>query len=193
MKLPLCHKKAKRIINHPSFDLLSFDYDYSLIELESAVDLAANSHIRPVCLPSGSSTYTGVPAIATGWGEVITEIPNIGYLSTKLREVVLNVLSNNACQKMMDADPYSRRRITGRMMCANVNKGRKPACRGESGGGLVISRSGDGLNPNYELIGIGNLGHVCAKPKHAVVYSRVTEAMSWIHSITGPLNTCSRT
>ena len=37
-----------RIVEHPSYDTKTNNYDFSLLKLKSKVNFAANSHIRPV-------------------------------------------------------------------------------------------------------------------------------------------------
>lgn len=181
-------KNVKRIIDHPSYNTRSLDYDFALLELDSAVDFASNSHIRPACLPTGSDSYSGFKAIVTGWGTTSSG----GSQSSKLREVTVDVLSNAQCK----ASSYSNSDITDRMLCAAVNGGGKDACQGDSGGPLVSSGTGDGVTPgsNYDLIGVVSWGIGCAMADYPGVYSRVTEALSWIESNTsGSFNTCPRT
>jgi len=181
-------KNVKRIIDHPSYNSNSLDYDFALLELDSAVDFASNSHIRPACLPTGSDSYAGLKAIVTGWGTTSSG----GNLSSKLREVTVDVLTNKQCK----ASSYGNSDITSRMLCAAVNGGGKDACQGDSGGPLVSSGTGDGVTPgnNYELIGVVSWGNGCALANYPGVYSRVTEAITWIESNTsGSFNTCPRT
>jgi len=181
-------KNVKRIIDHPSYNTNTLDYDFALMELDTPIDFAANSHIRPACLPTGSDSYAGFQAVVSGWGTTSSG----GSQSSKLREVTVDVLSNDQCK----ASSYSNSDITARMMCAAVNGGGKDACQGDSGGPLVTASNGNGVTPgqNYELVGVVSWGVGCALANYPGVYARVTEALTWIDSNTsGSFNTCPRT
>jgi len=166
------------IKDHPSYDHPTTDYDFSLLKLASDIDFEANSHIRPVCLPTDSTnTYAGQKATVTGWGTTSSG----GSTSNVLLEVDVNVLSNEECKNNYNYPPA---RITGQMMCANVNGGGEDACQGDSGGPLVSASSGDGVTPgqNYDLIGVVSWGWGCADANYPGVYARVTEQLSWINN-----------
>ena len=45
-----------QIIDHPNFNVITLDYDYSLLKLDSNVEF--NTHIRPVCLPASNTAYS---------------------------------------------------------------------------------------------------------------------------------------
>jgi len=177
-------------IEHGSYDKQTTDYDLSLLKMKSAINFEDYPHIRPICLPSDTSEdYAGFTATVTGWGTLSSG----GSTSDQLREVDVNVLTNNEC---VDDYKYGSSQITDRMLCANVAGGGKDACQGDSGGPLVTSGSGDGVTAgqNYELIGVVSWGIGCAHKKYPGVYARVTDQLSWITSnaaVSG--NTCPRT
>ena len=128
-----------QIKNHPNYDDLTTDYDFSMLKLKSSINFCNFPHIRPVCLPSDSSlNYALETATVTGWGTTSSG----GSLSSKLREVDVKVLTNSQC----GADySYPSAWITERMLCANVAGGGKDACQGDSGGPLVTA-SGPGYS-----------------------------------------------
>merc|ERR1739848_160592 len=182
-------KNVVRVIDHPSYDRSTLDYDFSLLQLDSAIDFASNEHIRPVCLPSDdSNTYAGQQATVTGWGTTSSG----GSTSSTLREVVVQVLSNTECTNK----GYTTSDITANMICAGVEAGGKDSCQGDSGGPLVSSGSGDGVTAgqNYEQIGVVSWGYGCAVARYPGVYARTSKVISWINSNTsGSFNTCPRT
>merc|ERR1712142_1437187 len=182
-------KNVVRVIDHPSYDRSTLDYDFSLLQLDSAIDFASNEHIRPVCLPSDdSNTYAGQQATVTGWGTTSSG----GSTSSTLREVVVQVLSNTECTNK----GYTTSDITANMICAGVEAGGKDSCQGDSGGPLVSSGSGDGTTAgqNYEQIGVVSWGYGCAVARYPGVYARTSKVISWINSNTsGSFNTCPRT
>merc|ERR1712142_378423 len=182
-------KNVVRVIDHPSYDRSTLDYDFSPLQLDSAIDFASNEHIRPVCLPSDdSNTYAGQQATVTGWGTTSSG----GSTSSTLREVVVQVLSNTECTNK----GYTTSDITANMICAGVEAGGKDSCQGDSGGPLVSSGSGDGVTAgqNYEQIGVVSWGYGCAVARYPGVYARTSKVISWINSNTsGSFNTCPRT
>jgi len=182
-------KNVVRVIDHPSYDRSTLDYDFSLLQLDSAIDFASNEHIRPVCLPSDdSNTYAGQQATVTGWGTTSSG----GSTSSTLREVVVQVLTNTECTNK----GYTTSDITANMICAGVEAGGKDSCQGDSGGPLVSSGSGDGVTAgqNYEQIGVVSWGYGCAVARYPGVYARTSKVISWINSNTsGSFNTCPRT
>jgi len=175
-------------INHPRYDASTTDYDFSLVKLSEPVDFSQHPHIRPICLPADDSeTYADFDAIVTGWGTTSSG----GSTSAKLREVVVQVLSNEQCRKTQ----YASSEITDQMLCAGVDNGGKDACQGDSGGPLITSGGGDGTTPgqNYEHIGVVSWGIGCALADYPGIYARTTTQLSWIDSITGSsFNTCPR-
>ena len=115
------------IKDHPLYDDITTDYDFSLLRLITALDFFLHPQIRPICLPVvDENTYTGALAKVTGWGTTTSG----GSTSNILREVDVTVLSNRACQEDYS---YPSSWITEQMMCANVPGGGKDACQGDSG------------------------------------------------------------
>jgi len=164
------------IKNHPDYDGQKYDYDFSMLKLKSEVDFCSYPHIRPICLPPDTSdNYAGDKAITTGWGTTSSG----GSVSNELREVTLDVITNNQCKNNF---AYSSSMITSQMLCANVDGGGKDACQGDSGGPLVTSKGGSGVTAgeNYLLIGVVSWGYGCAQAEAPGVYARVTSQLTWI-------------
>jgi len=122
----------------------------------------------------------------SGWGTLSSG----GQLTTKLRKVNVNVMSIPACRSL----GYNPSWITGQMLCANVPRGGKDACHGDSGGPLFTAGDGDGRTPgqNNELIGVVSWGNGCGKERYPGVYARVTEVLKWIQTKISGSVTCSR-
>jgi len=166
------------INNHPDYNDWTLDFDFSMVQLKTAVDFSSYPHIRPACLPTDTTNdFAAQVATVTGWGT----LQEGGGLSSTLQEVDLNILTNDQCKNDYD---YSPSDITDSMLCANIPGGGADACQGDSGGPLVTSSGGDGVTPgqNYELIGVVSWGIGCARPTYPGVYARVTNQLSWIQS-----------
>lgn len=58
---------VKRIISHPDYNSMTFDYDIALLELTKP--LKFTNTIQPICLPSSSHVFpAGMSCWVTGWG-----------------------------------------------------------------------------------------------------------------------------
>jgi len=113
MKLDSIRSDVIKAVNHPSYNSRTTDYDFSLLKLKEKIVWSEHPHIRPICLPEDDSqTYDGFSAIVTGWGTTASG----GSLSSKLREVTVQVVSNAQCKNA----GYSASSITDQMMCAEL-------------------------------------------------------------------------
>jgi len=171
-------KSVSAIIDHPSYDRRTINYDYSLLKLSSPVDWSGNSHIRPVCLPDAGTTFdSGDPLVVTGWGATSSG----GSTADVLQEAVVNYVDNTECENR-----YGRGKISSAMMCAATPS--KDSCQGDSGGPLVHARSNN--NNNYALAGVVSWGYGCADPNYPGVYARVTSVLPWINDNTADAQSC---
>lgn len=60
-------RKLKRIIPHPLYNQMTFDYDIALLELSEPLQFA--NTIQPICLPDSSHVFpAGMSCWVTGWG-----------------------------------------------------------------------------------------------------------------------------
>merc|ERR1719410_1964840 len=57
------------IHTHPEFHPANLYNDIAIVKLDGAVDLAANPHISPVCLPDTFQDFTGHRCWVSGWGK----------------------------------------------------------------------------------------------------------------------------
>lgn len=166
---PLIASNVESIIEHHQYDSVNTNYDFALIKLSNPVNFAANPHIRPVCLPSDAQdTFEDRLGTVTGWG---TTVENDPTLSEVLREVVVNIMSNNDCSLS----------VTEQQMCAGVTEGGKDSCQGDSGGPLLTTLNSSDHGDQYQVVGVVSWGYGCAKPGYPGVYARVTSQLSWIY------------
>lgn len=60
-------RAVKRIISHPDYNQMTFDYDIALLELSEPLEFS--NTIQPICLPSSSHVFpAGMSCWVTGWG-----------------------------------------------------------------------------------------------------------------------------
>ncbi|CAH0723838.1 unnamed protein product, partial [Brenthis ino] len=128
-----------------NFTYLTFRDDIAVLKLNDRVNIS--NTIKPVCLPHDDAhLYTGVKAIAVGWGSVGEQMSH----SCNLLDVELPVLSNEVCRNTK----YDSSMITDGMLCAGYpEQGKKDTCQGDSGGPLTAERS----DKRYEVLGCGML------------------------------------
>lgn len=157
---------VKAIHIHPEYASDNFDFDFSLLELDEALEFG--EAVQPIVLaqeePSGEDL-----CLVSGWGETQSyEEPN-----DILRAVVVPVVNRTECAEAnKDVLP-----VTESMICAGfVAEGGKDACQGDSGGPLVV----DG-----QLAGVVSWGRGCAEPGYPGVYSNVAYVREWIREVAG--------
>ncbi|KAL9707775.1 hypothetical protein quinque_011293 [Culex quinquefasciatus] len=156
-----------RIVQHSSYNRNTIDYDYSLLELKSAISLGSNAAVIP--LPAQNETVQdGTLCEVTGWGNT----QSVSESRANLRAAYVPAYNQNQCNSA-----YARYGgVTGRMLCAGYQAGGKDACQGDSGGPLVA---------NGKLVGVVSWGLGCAQANYPGVYSRVAAARDWIRNNSG--------
>ncbi len=158
----------KRVIQHPSYDTRTMDYDFALIEL------SGNSAYPPVVLNDMEIQIPDAPAqiitTVAGWGEMSPSFRMMKSPSL-LQKVDVPLVSAKACNESYKGT------ITDRMICAGLTQGGKDACYGDSGGPL-IARDANGA---AKLIGVVSWGEGCARSNMYGVYSKVNSVIDWIN------------
>ena len=183
------------IILHPSYTPSSSNVqvlnDISLIIFKEEIQW--NDTIQPICLPEFSSNrsstvdklYTGQMATAVGWGftrEYTNDVAVDILLPNRLQQVEVPIVNNSQCEmwyneflsrfygKMMDSSS-----IDDSIICAGYEEGGKDACRGDSGGPLLIKEGGRQM-----VVGLVSSGIGCSRPKLPGLYTRVSSYIEWI-------------
>ncbi|KAJ8718947.1 hypothetical protein PYW07_016503 [Mythimna separata] len=153
-----------------NFSFNNFRDDIAVLKLNKPVRVTDT--VKPVCLPKNDDkVYTGVKAIAAGWGTVAEGKNHSCYL----QEVELPILSNEACRNAK----YTPNMIGDGMLCAGYpDKGNKDTCQGDSGGPLSAERS----DKRHEQLGVVSWGIGCGRPGYPGVYTRVTKYLDWIRN-----------
>ncbi|CAG9803201.1 unnamed protein product [Chironomus riparius] len=155
---------VKYIYNHPMYDTISNDYDFSLLRLYEVKSFP--SVVKFAKLPTVYDQLNeGDDVFISGWGRT-----EFGKTSDVLLRAMVQVQSTESCSK----DYQNMFVITERMICARRIGGKVDACQGDSGGPLV--RKSDGI-----LFGITSFGCSCGDPRYAGVYANVSSALEWIY------------
>ncbi|XP_020300289.1 polyserase-2-like [Pseudomyrmex gracilis] len=157
--------KVKRIVQHPSYDALTIDYDIALLEVDG--EITFNDNVQPVKLAE-KEPPAGAMMNVTGWDVAKTNsVPK-----RILMKVSIPIVDRKKCQ---NAYRYMRP-VTDRMICAGYDEGGKDSCQGDSGGPLTA---------NGTLYGIVSWGYGCAIPNYPGVYTNVADIRWWIKWISG--------
>jgi hypothetical protein len=163
--------------HHQNFETDNFRNDIGLVFLRRLVN-----NVEPVQLGFSSGGVGDIP----GEGEVVTTI-GFGYtkaptgdndnLSDSLREVDLNVIGTNSCDRR-----YYVSLANGRQFCAGG--GEKAACSGDSGGPAVLAGGDATADIQVGIVSFGSPGCSFAPS----VYTRVSGYETWIKN-----RACGRT
>merc|ERR1711973_196940 len=159
---------------HPEFNPRNLANDFALIFLAQEFDL--DFHVDTVCLPPPNQVYNNYAACyATGWGK--DRFGAEGQYQVVLKEVDLNVVSNDQCQTALRGTRLgSKFKLDPSFVCAGGEG--KDTCKGDGGSPLVCPSSYD--PDTYEQVGIVAWGIGCGESGVPGVYASVSEAVCWI-------------
>ena len=186
------------VISHPSYTESTFDYDYALVQVKTAVSFNT-WQIQPVCLPEScaSACQGGEVGYVTGWG--LTDYSNSSSFANSLQKIIVQVYSSFDCA--VHAIGFEPK--TDRMVCAGYLTANYASCnvstiviwfhfqkttqflfdnlKGDSGGPLTVVSDGF-----FELCGLVSHGVKCGTEENYLdFYSRVCTVRSWIKTNSG--------
>lgn len=193
--------QVERIIPHPQYttDRLQIYNDIALLQMGEDVNWTHSIH--PVCLPDkkdnapmdddddsddtpemdGDNAHVmqdalvGSKVTVAGWG-LTDEYKNGGRPANALQKVELEVVSLIKCENWHQQElgiPYTLKET---QLCAGFEKGKKDACKGDSGGPLLFQDEDD----QQVLLGVISSGFGCGRYRLPGVYTRVSRYMTWI-------------
>ncbi|XP_070821939.1 suppressor of tumorigenicity 14 protein homolog isoform X2 [Chaetodon trifascialis] len=163
-------RPLKRIISHPDYNQMTFDYDIALLELSEPLEFT--NTIQPICLPSSSHVFpAGMSCWVTGWGA----LREGGRAAQLLQKASVKIINDTVCNIVTEGQ------VTSRMLCSGFLAGGVDACQGDSGGPLAcFEESG-----KWFQAGIVSWGEGCARRNKPGVYTRVIKLRDWIRKETG--------
>nr|AAF71516.1 AiC5 chymotrypsinogen [Agrotis ipsilon] len=155
---------STNIVMHGSWNPSLIRNDVAVIRINN---VGLNNNINVIPLATGSESYAGENAVASGFG--LTR--DGGSVSGALSHVTLPVITNAVCRSSFPLI------IQDSNICVNGAGGRS-TCQGDSGGPLTVVRSGRPI-----LIGITSFGSArgCQVGSPAA-FARVTSFAAWINA-----------
>ncbi|XP_051873726.1 vitamin K-dependent protein C-like [Pristis pectinata] len=162
------------VVIHPNFTRSRLDSDIALLRLAEAAIFS--DYILPVCLPIQMMAeerllIPGNKVVVTGWGAMDENDDRIR--PSTLLFIDINLVSHELCKERLGD------KITGNMICAGDPSFRKDACKGDSGGPMVIVKNG-----TWFLLGLVSWGEGCGQYHKFGVYTKVSNFLDWIYSVT---------
>ncbi|WP_094752135.1 trypsin-like serine protease [Psychromonas sp. CD1] len=157
------------IYTHPDYDSQTFKNDIALLKLPKPVN-SEHLLLRANIARTEQALHNGEFVTVIGWGSTIPYAYGedvTPQISTVLREVELNLLSDNACASVIGKD------VTAYKLCASATN--KDSCQGDSGGPLMIS-----TKIGWQQIGVVSSGRGCAEANFPGIYTRVAIYQDWI-------------
>jgi len=156
---------AVQVVRHEAFDRNSMVNDIALIKLADPIQ-----DMEPVDLADLETEHQALRlnthASVSGWGST-------SYLPKTISDDLLNVgvpiIDRRPCNQSYKGA------VTDKMICAGGKDA--DACRGDSGGGLVINYRG-----HRYLEGIVSWGEGCGNRKKPGVYTRIPSYLDWIRA-----------
>ena len=151
-----------------------YNNDIALIQFNRRIPFSTS--VRPICLPTVDSDYSGERATVAGWGQLLPRDAmnsKSNNLPKTLQKLDVPLIDTERCRNESN---YERSEITDNMLCAGFMEGEKDACTGDSGGSLMIPNK----NGRFTAIGIVSWGQSCALSRFPGVYTRLGRYLRWI-------------
>ncbi|CAF1465384.1 unnamed protein product [Rotaria magnacalcarata] len=149
---------------HPGFNHNTLLHDIAILKLKQPI--VRSSLVDTICLATDEQSIdNGTKVWVAGWGS------NAEYSSSLnvLMHADLQMLPPSLCPSIESHD-YQ--------LCAGWSDGKKDACRGDSGGPLMLYS-----NNRWHIIGIVSFGDGCSRANSGGVYTRVSAYHKWILDI----------
>ncbi|MEJ1157588.1 trypsin-like serine protease [Prosthecomicrobium sp. N25] len=170
--------RVKSVVYHPDFDPRTFANDVALLELTGPSDTPASPIVGEA---DRDRDFAGLAGTVVGWG--LTEEAQgseAEKLPTDLQEVELPLVDLGTCRRGYEGGALKDNSIDARNLCAGFASGGRDACRGDSGGPLMMRVAGGG----WVQAGIVSWGEGCGRAGIYGVYTRVAAFEAWIRQVT---------
>ncbi|KAA0197131.1 hypothetical protein HAZT_HAZT008994 [Hyalella azteca] len=154
----------------PLYDDDTLTDDLALVKL--ATPVVFNETVQPICLPERYEDFIGQLASVTGWGYTTPDAKDYNDI---LQQTQVEVLPQRSCASILDRQMDAIERRKG-IICAGFEDGRSDACKGDSGGPLMVQTTCN----QWLLIGVVSFGESCSVPDRPGLYVDVARYIDWI-------------
>ncbi|KAK1894852.1 Suppressor of tumorigenicity 14 protein like [Dissostichus eleginoides] len=111
-------RPVKKIITHPDYNQMTFDFDIALLELSEPLEFT--NTIQPICLPAPSHIFpAGTSCWVTGWGAMREG----GSKAQLLQKASVKIINDTVCNVVTEGQ------LTSRMLCSGFLSGGVDACQ----------------------------------------------------------------
>ena len=186
----------KDIYLHENYDSsrgINYNNDIAILHLKGAGAAYTNS-VRPICLLNLESQGNYFQEIddniesqtrftIAGWGSTSYDFKNgIDLLPSKLQYASVKLINQEYCQRWYENSFLFNNKplLSNNMFCAGYIYGGTDACKGDSGGPLMVN---DLKTNQWSLIGIISWGYGCAEKMLPGVYTKVGNYFNWIEDM----------
>ncbi|EPY86933.1 coagulation factor X precursor [Camelus ferus] len=163
--------EVEMTVKHSRFVRETYDFDIAVLKLRTPIRFRHN--VAPACLPekdwAEATLLTQKSGIVSGFGRTHER----GRLSSTLKMLEVPYVDRSTCKLS------SSFAITPNMFCAGYDAQPEDACQGDSGGPHVTR-----FRDTYFVTGIVSWGEGCARKGKYGVYTKVTNFLKWIESVT---------
>ncbi|XP_064652873.1 complement factor B-like isoform X2 [Lineus longissimus] len=152
-------------------------HDIALLRLDREVPFSKS--VRPICLIPENTSNNEIKdkiAVVTGWGQFDTSDVD-GQRSDILRQIKLPVVTPDENQEKCKIHHRAEKFI-----CAG-GENRVDACKGNSGGPLMVEFLAENNQPSWNQIGIVSSGFGCANKLAYGRYTDIRAYRQWIKGI----------
>ncbi|EZA55838.1 Serine protease easter [Ooceraea biroi] len=159
---------------HEEYQPLSRHQRYDIALLRLAQDVTFTKYIKPICLPSNSTSLDDRLFFVAGWGK--TETRSSSNVKLKLS---LPLVSDSQCDQTYNNAGV---RLGYGQICAGGQRG-KDSCRGDSGGPLMALERLSDRTGKWSAVGVVSFGpSPCGMQGWPGVYTKVQDFVPWILS-----------
>jgi secreted trypsin-like serine protease len=174
-------RAVSKILIHPRYRNVAGGFDIALIKLTGPVHTVPIVNINVISKPAtGSETQMyaapGMINRVVGWGR--TNVADPALRPADLLHASVPIVSNPVCRAAYAGTGAG---IRNSMICAGAANVDRGACRGDSGGPLLVTKGNQKLRAQVGIVsfGIGN----CTQVGRPAVYTRVSSFLAWINNI----------
>lgn len=169
---------VRAVIYHPDFEPGTFANDIAVLEL---LEPAEAPVVAVLDAATRDDDLAGLAGRVLGWGLTGEALgADADVLPADLQEAELPLVSIATCRAAYAGSPLERNAIGTDSLCAGFAAGGRDACRGDSGGPLMLRA----ISGGWAQAGVVSWGEGCGRQGRYGVYTRVAAYEGWLRLVT---------